>query len=218
MKLNIQKTKIMASGPITSWQMEGEKVEVVIDFVFLDSKITVDSDCNHEIKRYLLLGRKIMTNLDSVLPSRYITLPTKIRLIKTGFSSSHVWMWELDHKEGWAPKNWCFWIVLEKTLESSFDGKIKPLNPKGNQSWIFTGRTNAEAEIPIHWPPYVRSLEKILMLGKIESKRRGRQRLRWLDSITKSVDMNLSKHREIVKDRGARSAAVHGGHKELDGT
>ena len=172
MKRNIQKTKIMTSGPITSWQMEGEKVEVVIDFIFLGSKITVDSDCDHEIKRYLLLGRKIMTNLDSVLPSRYITLPTKIRLIKTGFSSSHVWMWELDHNEGWAPKNWCFWIVLEKTLESSFDGKIKPLNPKGNQSWIFTGRTNAEAEIPIHWPPYVRSLEKILMLGKIESKRR----------------------------------------------
>ena len=92
MKRNIQKTKIMTSGPITSWQMEGEKVEVVIDFIFLGSKITVDSDCDHEIKRYLLFGRKIMTNLDSVLPSRYITLPTKIRLIKTGFSSSHVWM------------------------------------------------------------------------------------------------------------------------------
>ena len=82
-KLNIQKTKIMASGPITSWQMEGEKVEVVIDFIFLGSKITADSDCNHEIKRYLLLGRKIMTNIDSILQSRYITLPTKVSLIKT---------------------------------------------------------------------------------------------------------------------------------------
>ena len=83
LKLNIQKTKIMASGPITSWQMEGEKVEVVIDFIFLGSKITADSDCNHEIKRYLLLGRKIMTNIDSILQSRYITLPTKVSLIKT---------------------------------------------------------------------------------------------------------------------------------------
>ena len=104
--------------------------------------------------RRLLLGRKAMTNLDSILKSRDITLPTKVCLVKAyGFSSSHVWMWELDHKEGWVPKNWCFpTVVLEKTLDSPLDCKeIKPVKPKGNQSWIFIGRTYAEA--PILWPP-----------------------------------------------------------------
>ena len=105
LKLNIQKTKIMASGPITSWQIDGEKMETVTDFIFLGSKITVDGECSHEIRRYLLLGRKAMTNLDSILKSRDITLPTKVHLVSYGFSSSHVWMWELDHKEGWMPKN-----------------------------------------------------------------------------------------------------------------
>ena len=102
----------------------------------------------------------------------------------------HVWMWELDHEENWALKNWCFWtVVLEKTLESPLDFKIKPVNPKGNQSWIFTGRTDAEAETPILWSLMQRtdSLEKILMLGKIEGRRRrGLQRMRWLDDITNS--------------------------------
>ena len=163
----------MASGPITSWQIDGETVETVSDFIFGGSKITADGDCSHEIKRHLLLGRKAMTNLDSVLQSRAIT-NRGLSSQSYGFSSSHVWVWELDHKEGWVPKNGCFpTVVLEKNLESPLDcNKIQPVHPKGNQSWIFTGRTNAEAEIPIHWPPYVRSLEKILMLGKIESKRR----------------------------------------------
>ena len=133
--LNIQKIKIMASGPITSWQIDGEAMETVTDFNFLGSKITADGDCNHEIKRCLLLGRKAITNLDSILKSRDITLPTKIHLVKAMiFSSSHVQMWVLDYKETWAPKNWCFWtVVLEKTLESPLDCKeIKPVNPKGN--------------------------------------------------------------------------------------
>ena len=157
LKFNIQKTKIIAYGPIISWQIEGETVEEVTDFIFLGSKITPDSDCSHESKRHLHLRRKAMTNLDQVLKSRDITLPTKTCLYRQscGFSSSHVEMWELDHKEGWAPKNWCFWtVVLEKTLESPLDWKeIKPVNPKGNQCWIFIGRTDAEAEAPIIWPP-----------------------------------------------------------------
>ena len=103
LKLNIQKTKIMASGPITSWQMYGEKVETVIDLLFLSSRITADGDCNHEIKRLLLLGRKVMTNLYSIFKSRDITLPTNVPLVKAMvFSSSHTWMWELDYKESWS--------------------------------------------------------------------------------------------------------------------
>ena len=117
-KLHIQKTKDMASGAITSWQIDGETVETVADFIFGGSKITADSDCSHEIKRHLLLGRKVMTNLDSILKSRNIVHkgPSSQGY---GFSSSHVWMWELDYKESWMPKNWCFWtVVLEKTWES----------------------------------------------------------------------------------------------------
>ena len=158
LKLNIQKTKIMASGPITSWHIDGETVETVTDFNFLGSKITVDGDCSHEIKRHLLLGRKAMTNLDSILKSRDITLPTKVHLVKY-FFSSHVWMWELDYKESWVLKNWCFWtVVLEKTLESPLNCKeIQPVHPKGDQSWIFIGRADAEAETPILWPPDVKN-------------------------------------------------------------
>ena len=132
-----------------------------------------------------------------------------------GYSSSHVWMWELDHKEGWAPKNWCFRIVvLEKTFESPLNSKeIKPVNPKGNQSWIFIGRTDAETEAPIFgclmWR--ANSLEKTLILEKIESKRRrGQQRIRWLDGITDSMDMSWSELQETVKDREGWRAAVHG--------
>ena len=126
-------------------------VETVSDFIFLGSKINEDGDYSYEIKSSFLLGRKVMTNLDSILKSRDITLPSQ----GYGFSRSHVWMWELDHKERWVPKNWCFQtVVLEKTLESPLDCKeIKPVHPKGNQSWIFIERTDAEAETPILWPP-----------------------------------------------------------------
>ena len=161
LKLNIQKMKTMASGPITLWQIDVETMETVADFVFLGSEITADGDCSHEIKRCLLLGRIPMTNLDSILKSRDITLPTKAHLVKAMvFFSSHVWMWELDHKEGWVPKNWCsFWaVVLWKTLESPLDCKeIRPVNPTGNQSWLFIGMTDAEAEAPILWPPDVKN-------------------------------------------------------------
>ena len=148
----------MASSPITSWQIDGETMETVTDFILGGSKITVDGDYSHEIKRCLLLGRKAMTNLDSILKSRDITLPTKVHLVKSyGFSSSHVWMWELDYKESWMPKNWCFWtMVLEKTLESPLACKeIQPVKHKGHQFWIFIGRTDAEASII--WPPDVKN-------------------------------------------------------------
>ena len=129
-------------------------------FVLGGSKIPEDGNCSHEIKTHLLLGRKAVTNLDSILKSRDVTLPTKVCLVKAlVFPSSHVWMWELDYKESWAPKYWCFWtVVLEKTLESPLDSKeIHPVHPKGDQSWVFFGRTDAKAETPILWPPHAKS-------------------------------------------------------------
>ena len=127
----------------------------VTNFIFLCSKITADGDCSHKIKRRLPFGRKSVTNLDSLLKSRNITLPTKFHLVRAMVFPVDVQMWELDHKESWASKSWCFWtVVLEKTLESTLDSEeIQPVHPKGNQSWIFTGRTDAEAETPILWPP-----------------------------------------------------------------
>ena len=159
LKLNIQKTKIIASGPITWWQIDGETVETVADFILGASKITADGDCSREIKRRLLLGRKAMTKLDSLLKSRHYFANKGPSSQSYGFPSSHVWMWESDYKESWTLKNLCFWtVVLEKTLESPLDCReirpvLKEINPKGNQSWIRIGRTDVEAETPICWTP-----------------------------------------------------------------
>ena len=156
LKLNIQKTKIMASGPITSWEIDGETVS---DYIFWGSKITADGDCSHEIKRRLLRGRKVMTNLDSILKKQRHYFANKgLSSQSSGFSSSHIWMWELDCEEGWALKNWCFWtMVLEKTLESPLDCKeIQPVHPK-DQPWVFIGRNDAKAETPVLWPPQAKS-------------------------------------------------------------
>ena len=130
--------------------------ETVADFIFWGPKITANGDCNYEIKRHLLLGRKSMTKLDSMLKNQRHYFASKSPSSQScGFSSDRVWMWELDCEESWALKNWCFWtVLLEKTLESPLDcTEIQSVHPKGNQSWIFIGRTDAEAETPIFWPP-----------------------------------------------------------------
>ena len=128
--------------------------------IIICSQITADGDWSHETKRHLLLGRTVMTNLDNMLKSRNITFPIKFCTVKAiVFFSSHVWMWELDHKEGWVPKNWWFWtIVLEKTLESPLDSEeIQPVKPKANPFRIFIGRTDTETETPILWSPNMKS-------------------------------------------------------------
>ena len=160
--------KIMAASPITSLQIGGETVR---NFIFLGSKITEDGDSSHEIKRCLLLGRKTMTNLDSILKKQRHYFTNKgLSNQSSGFSSSHLWMWELDRKESWVRKNYCFWtVVLQKTLENPLACKeIKPVNPKGNQFWIFIGRTDAKAEAPILWPPNAKNrlIGKDLDTGK----------------------------------------------------
>ena len=154
-KLNIQKTKMMASGPITSWEIDGETVETVSEFVLGGSKITADGDCSHEIRRCLLMGRKVMTNLDSIFKNRDITLPTKVRLVKAMVFPMVMYgceSWTVkkaEHRRIDAFEVWC-WRRLESPLDCK---EIQPVHSEGDQSWVFIGRTDVEAETPIIWPP-----------------------------------------------------------------
>ena len=160
LKVNIQKTTIMASGPMTSWQIDEETVEMATDFIFGGCKITSDGDCSHEIKILAPWKKSYDQPRQHVKKQRHYFASKGPSSQSYGFPSSHVWMWELDYKESWGLKNWYFWtVVLEKTLESPLDCKaIQPVHPKGNQSCIFIGRTDAKAEFPILWPPDAKNL------------------------------------------------------------
>ena len=216
LKLNIQKTKIMASDPITSWQIDGETVETVADFIFLGSKITADGDCSHEIKRLLLLGKKVMTNLDSILESRDITLPTKVHLVKAMVFPAVMYgceSWTVrkaEHQRIDAFEMWCWRRLLRVPLTArrSNQSILKEISPGCPLEGLML---KLKLQYFGHLMRRADSFEKTLMLGKIEGRRRrGRQRMRKLDSITDWMDMGLGGLRELVMEREAWRALVHG--------
>ena len=216
LKLDIQKTNIMTSGPITSWQIDWETVETVADFIFLGSKVNADGNCSHEIKRLLLLGRKVMTNLDNILESRDITLQTKIHLVKAMVFP--VVMYEC---ESWTIKKaecrridafelWCWRRLLGVPwiARRSNQSILKEIGPRCSLEGLML---KLKLQYFGHLMQRADSFEKTLMLGGIGGRRRrGRQRMRWLNGITDSVDMGLGRFQQLVIDREAWHAAVDG--------